>query len=193
MQGKILLITGGTRSGKSVFAEQYAAAQSDKVAYIATAQIYDQEMQTRVALHRKRRPDTWQTFEAPYHADQILLEAATKADVILFDCLTIYTSNLLLSDSTPSNRAERFQYIMEEIDKLLYFSRESQATILFVTNEVGMGIVPENALAREYRDIAGMVNQKIAACADEVYLVICGLPVELKKITAQISKEVYHG
>jgi adenosylcobinamide kinase/adenosylcobinamide-phosphate guanylyltransferase len=193
MQGKILLITGGTRSGKSVFAEQYAAAQSDKVAYIATAQIYDQEMQTRVALHRKRRPDTWQTFEAPYHADQILLEAATKADVILFDCLTIYTSNLLLSDSTPSNREERFQYIMEEIDKLLYFSRESQAIVLFVTNEVGMGIVPENALAREYRDIAGMVNQKIAACADEVYLVICGLPVELKKITAQISKEVYHG
>jgi adenosylcobinamide kinase/adenosylcobinamide-phosphate guanylyltransferase len=193
MQGKILLITGGTRSGKSVFAEQYAAAQSDKVAYIATAQIYDQEMQTRVALHRKRRPDTWQTFEAPYHADRILLEAATKADVILFDCLTIYTSNLLLSDSTPSNREERFQYIMEEIDKLLYFSRESQAIVLFVTNEVGMGIVPENALAREYRDIAGMVNQKIAACADEVYLVICGLPVELKKITAQISKEVYHG
>jgi adenosylcobinamide kinase/adenosylcobinamide-phosphate guanylyltransferase len=193
MQGKIVLITGGTRSGKSVFAEQYAAAKSNKVAYIATANIYDQEMQTRVTLHRKRRPNTWQTFEAPYHAEQIFLEAAKKADVILFDCLTLYTSNLLLSDNTPSNREERFQYIMEEIDKLLYFSRESQSTILFVTNEVGMGIVPENALAREYRDIAGMVNQKIAACADEVYLVICGLPVELKKITTQISKEVHRG
>jgi adenosylcobinamide kinase/adenosylcobinamide-phosphate guanylyltransferase len=193
MQGKIILITGGTRSGKSVFAEQYAAAQSDKVAYIATAQVYDQEMQTRVTLHRKRRPNTWQTFEAPYHADQILLDVAKQADVILFDCLTLYTSNLLLSDSAPSHQEEKFQYIMGEIDKLLCFSRESQTTILFVTNEVGMGIVPENALAREYRDIAGMVNQKIAAFADEVYLVICGLPVELKKITKQISQGVYHG
>jgi len=193
MQGKIVLITGGTRSGKSVFAEQYAAAQSDKVAYIATAHVYDQEMQMRVTLHRERRPNSWQTFEAPYHADQILLEAAKTADVILFDCLTLYTSNLLLSDNTPSNREERFQYIMKEIDKLLYSSHKSQATILFVTNEVGMGIVPENALAREYRDIAGMVNQKIAACADEVYLVICGLSIELKKIATQISKEAYHG
>ncbi len=193
MQGKIVLITGGTRSGKSVFAEQYAAAQSDQVAYIATAHVYDQEMQSRVNLHRKRRPDTWQTFEAPYHADQIFLEAAKKADVILFDCLTLYTSNLLLSDSTPAKREERYQYMMEEIDKLLYSSRESQATVIFVTNEVGMGIVPENALAREYRDIAGMVNQKIAAESDEVYLVICGLPVELKKIALEISKEVHHG
>ncbi len=193
MQGKIVLITGGTRSGKSVFAEQYAATQSDKVAYIATAHIYDQEMQTRVTLHRERRPDTWQTFESPYHADQILLEAAKHADVILFDCLTLYTSNLLLSTNTPTDREARFQYVMGEIDKLLLSSQKSQSTILFVTNEVGMGIVPENALAREYRDIAGMVNQKIAADADEVYLVICGLPVELKKITAQISKEVYHG
>lgn len=193
MQGKIVLITGGTRSGKSIFAEQYAASQSDKVAYIATAQVYDEEMQIRVALHRERRPGTWETFEAPYHADQILLEAAKKADVILFDCLTLYTSNLLLSDNTPADREARFQYIMEEIDKLLHSSHKSQSTILFVTNEVGMGIVPENALAREYRDIAGIVNQKIAACADEVYLVICGLPVELKKITTQIAKEVYHG
>ncbi|MDF2635996.1 MAG: Adenosylcobinamide-phosphate guanylyltransferase [Pelosinus sp.] len=193
MQGKIVLIIGGTRSGKSAFAEQYATKQSDKVAYIATAHVYDQEMQTRVTLHRERRPDTWQTFEAPYHADQILLEAAKQADVILFDCLTLYTSNLLLSADIASNREERLQFIIGEIDKLLLFSQKSQATILFVTNEVGMGIVPENALAREYRDIAGMVNEKIAACADEVYLVICGLPVELKKLTAQISKEVHHG
>lgn len=193
MQKKIVLITGGSRSGKSVFAEQYAATYSEKVAYIATAQIYDQEMQARVALHRNRRPTSWQTFEAPYHAEQVILEAAKKADVILFDCLTLYTSNLLLSDSTPANREERYQYIIGEIEKLLSSSRESQATILFVTNEVGMGIVPENALAREYRDIAGMVNQKMAACADEVFLVTCGLSVEIKKIATQISKEVYHG
>jgi adenosylcobinamide kinase/adenosylcobinamide-phosphate guanylyltransferase len=190
MQGKIVLITGGARSGKSLFAEQYAAAQKGRVAYIATAQIYDQEMQARVALHRNRRPENWQTFEAPYDADQVILEASKSADVILFDCLTLYTSNLLLSPSTPE---EKFSYIMEKIDKLICSSRKSQSTILFVTNEVGMGIVPDNALARQYRDIAGTVNQKIAACADEVYLVISGIPVEVKKIAAQIPKEVYHG
>lgn len=193
MQGKIVLITGGTRSGKSVFAEKYAAAQSDRVAYIATAHVYDQEMQMRVTMHRKRRPDTWQTFEAPYHAEQVLPEAVKRADIILFDCLTIYTSNLLLAENVPANPEERFQYVMKEIDTLVDSCRKSQATILFVTNEVGMGIVPENALAREYRDVAGMVNQKIAACADEVYLVVCGLPVELKKIATKISQEVYHG
>lgn len=193
MQGKIILITGGARSGKSLFAEQFAAAQTGRVAYIATAQVFDQEMQTRVALHRKRRPDNWQTFEAPYVADQVILEAAKTANVILFDCLTLYTSNLLLSPNTPTNPEEKFSYIMEQIDQLICSSRTSQATILFVTNEVGMGIVPDNALARQYRDIAGMVNQKIAACADEVYLVISGIPVEIKKIAAQIPKEVYHG
>ncbi|GMA99415.1 bifunctional adenosylcobinamide kinase/adenosylcobinamide-phosphate guanylyltransferase [Pelosinus sp. IPA-1] len=193
MQGKIVLITGGARSGKSLFAEQYAAAQTDKVAYIATAQVYDQEMQTRVTLHRQRRPDTWQTFEAPYDADQILQEAAKQANVILFDCLTLYTSNLLLSPNTPTNPEETYQYIMKQIEKLVISSRASQATVLFVTNEVGMGIVPDNALARQYRDIAGMVNQKMAAHADEVYLVISGLPVEIKKIATQIAKGVHHG
>ena len=193
MQGKIVLITGGARSGKSVFAEQYAAAQTGRVAYIATAQIYDQEMQTRVALHRERRPSNWQTYEAPYDADQAIIEAAKAANVILFDCLTLYTSNMLLSPTAPADPQEKFVYILEQIDKLIDSSRRSQSTILFVTNEVGMGIVPDNALARQYRDIAGMVNQKMAACADEVYLVISGIPVEIKKIAAQISKEVYHG
>ncbi|MBC8014673.1 MAG: bifunctional adenosylcobinamide kinase/adenosylcobinamide-phosphate guanylyltransferase [Sporomusaceae bacterium] len=190
MNGKIILVTGGARSGKSLFAEQYALAQDGSMAYIATAQIYDQEMESRVTLHRTRRADRWQTFEAPYDAHQTIELAAREANVILFDCLTLYTSNLLLSPSAPDDQEHKFQYIMEQIDKLLSNARSSQATVIFVTNEVGMGIVPDNALARQYRDIAGMVNQKVAGYADEVYLVVSGLAVEIKKIAVNITKEV---
>jgi len=193
MNGKIILVTGGARSGKSVFAEQYALAQEGSRAYIATAQIYDQEMKSRVALHRARRTDQWQTFEAPYDAHHTLELAAKEATVILFDCLTLYTSNLLLETSTADEPEEKFKYIMQQIDKLLNCARASQAIVLFVTNEVGMGIVPDNALARQYRDLAGSVNQKVAACADEVYLVVSGLAVEIKKMAVNVNKEVIHG
>jgi len=193
MPGKMILVTGGARSGKSVFAEQYAMAEQEKMAYIATAQIYDQEMKARVALHRERRANDWQTFEAPYNADQAIDAAAKLAKVILFDCLTLYTSNLLLKTDTPNEPEAKYQYIMQEIDKLLASARNSKAVILFVTNEVGMGIVPDNALARQYRDIAGMVNQKVAACADEVYLVVSGLAVEIKKMAVAVNKGAHHG
>lgn len=193
MDGKIILVTGGARSGKSVFAEQYAIAQEKNLAYIATAQIYDQEMEHRVALHRQRRKDDWQTFEAPYNADQAITNAGKQAQVILFDCLTLYTSNLLLKPDTPIEPEEKYQYIMKEIDKLLTSAQTSSATVIFVTNEVGMGIVPDNALARQYRDIAGMVNQKVAACAEEVYLVISGLAVEIKKMAVHVNKGAHHG
>jgi len=190
MTGKIILITGGARSGKSLFAEQYAAAQDKHVAYIATAQIFDPEMKSRVVLHRQRRPEYWKTFEAPYHADQTIEEAAQHGGVILFDCLTLYTSNLLLHPDAPIDPEEKHQHIMLQIDQLIQKARDSHCIVIFVTNEVGMGIVPDNALARQYRDIAGIVNQKVAQCADEVYLVISGLGVELKKIAVNFNKEV---
>ena len=193
MQGKIILVTGGARSGKSVFAEQYAISQGGSMAYIATAQIYDQEMECRVALHRARRANQWQTFEAPYDAHETLELAANKASVILFDCLTLYTSNLLLAPNTAHEPEEKFQYIMAQIDKLLKSARDSHAIVLFVTNEVGMGIVPDNALARQFRDVAGIVNQKVATFADEVYLVVSGLAVEIKKMAVNVSKEATHG
>lgn len=181
MAGKIVLITGGARSGKSRFAEQYAAAAGEKVAYIATAQIYDQEMERRVAMHRRQRPANWQTFEAPYRAELAMAEAAPAADVLLFDCLTIYTSNLMLSPEAPAEVEARQQYILDAVERLLQSAVTTQKTVIFVTNEVGMAIVPENALAREFRDIAGWVNQKAARYAGEVYLIVCGLPVTIKK------------
>lgn len=188
MSGKIILVTGGTRSGKSTFAEQYVTQAGGKVAYIATAQAADEEMRFRVALHRRRRPAAWQTFEAPYDADRVLAGAVQTADQVLFDCLTIYVSNLLLAmDEQLTDREERCRQVLAQIDKLIVRAKSGPATVVFVTNEAGMGIVPNNPLAREYRDIAGLVNQKVAAGADEVYLVICGLAVELKKLALNLA------
>jgi len=193
MAEKIVLVTGGARSGKSLFAEKYAANCNRKIAYIATAQIYDEEMKLRVNLHRQRRPQSWVTYEAPYDAESAILKAARQASVVLFDCLTIYTSNLLLSTEHLTVREERYQFVMNKLTELINSARSCQATVIFVTNEVGMGIVPDNALAREYRDLAGMANQIVAANADEVYLVISGLAVDIKKLAVKIGEEERYG
>lgn len=193
MAAKIVLVTGGARSGKSTFAERYAAQGGRKVAYIATAQIYDEEMQERVKLHQSRRPASWPTFEAPYQAEQAIAQAVQCADAVLFDCLTLYTSNLLLAPDAPADREERYQAVLTAIDKLLSSAKQEQVDVIFVTNEVGAGIVPDNALAREYRDVAGLVNQKVARFADEVYLVVSGLAVELKKIAVSLGEDEHNG
>ncbi|MDU2065836.1 MAG: bifunctional adenosylcobinamide kinase/adenosylcobinamide-phosphate guanylyltransferase [Sporomusaceae bacterium] len=185
---KIILITGGARSGKSEFAEELAQklGKEESLAYIATAQIYDEEMRQRVLMHQARRDKQWQTFEAPYHAAETIRASATSNDVILFDCLTLYLTNLLLAPDHPQDDAAHLDLILQEIDQLLVAARGCGKTVLFVTNEVGAGIVPENALARKYRDWAGWVNQKVAKTADEVYFVVCGLPVEIKSLAKSV-------
>lgn len=193
MSGKIILVTGGARSGKSTFAEKYAARAGKQIAYIATAQIYDDEMRERVDLHKSRRPADWVTYEAPFDADVTLGRIAPEVDAVLFDCLTLYTSNLLLAPEAPASREERLAAIKNKISLLLEAARSGRATVVFVTNEVGLGIVPENALAREYRDVAGLVNQQVAAVADAVYLVVSGLAVEIKKLATALEGEVQHG
>lgn len=186
MSGKIVLVTGGARSGKSAFAEKYVAALGVPVAYIATAETLDAEMEARVALHRARRPASWQTYEAPRAAHEALAKAAAGARAVLFDCLTVYVSNLLIDPAAPATPEERHSRITGEIANLAAAARAAAATVVFVTNEVGAGIVPDNALAREYRDLAGLANQQIAAVADEVYLVVCGIPVNIKQLAAKI-------
>ncbi len=185
--GKIILVTGGARSGKSAFAERYAKAHGRKIAYIATAQVYDAEMELRVRLHKSRRPAAWRTYEAPSHADQAFREAASSHDLILFDCLTVYTSNCLLRAKSASIE-ERGGEVMREIASLLLAAQEEKATSIFVTNEVGAGIVPENALAREYRDLAGRVNQRFAASAAAVYLVVSGIAVNISELAVHLEK-----
>lgn len=193
MSGKIVLVTGGARSGKSSFAERYAKALNGKVAYIATAHVHDAEMKNRVALHRRRRPVEWVTMEAPYANEETIHEAVSCADVILFDCLTLFTTNLLLAPDAPEDFQSRTDYILSQVKAILETIRSTPTTAIFVTNEVGWGIVPDNALAREFRDIAGWVNQLVASYADETYLVVSGLAVELKSIAFNIGKDDGNG
>ena len=193
MAGKIVLVTGGARSGKSAFAEKLAAKFGVSVGYIATAQIYDEEMRYRVKLHRERRPENWQTYEAPYWADKAIVEAADSHKVLLFDCLTLYLSNLLcLMPEEELTDDKVYTMLTEQMEKLLAAAQTAVtqgATIIFVTNEVGAGIVPENKLARLYRDLSGLANQKIAAAADEVYAVMAGIPVNIKKLNVLLAQE----
>ena len=179
--GKIILVTGGARSGKSKFAEQLALKLGDNhAAYIATAQIFDDEMAYRVKLHKQRRGKNWLTFESPFNADKSITFAAKSFNVILFDCVTIYLSNFLCNENLDDDEKifEHFELLMKN---LIDAAKNSNATVIFVSNEVGAGIVPENKLARKFRDIAGIANQMIAAESEKVFLTVAGLAIDLKK------------
>lgn len=169
----LTLIGGGARSGKSRFALELAVARFERPAFIATAEAHDEEMEERIRSHQAERGAGWTTLEEPLDLPGAL-EAATKTcDGCVVDCLTLWLSNVLLS---PGHDEE------DEIKRLLD-RLESWAgpPVILVTNEVGCGIVPENALARRYRDLVGGVNQQIAALADEAYSMAFGLPIDLKK------------
>lgn len=184
--GRLILVTGGARSGKSSFAEKYAAKYGTKIAYIATSQIFDKEMEFRVQLHKERRPADWQTFEAPLDAHKAVQQAAESCDMLLFDCLTVYMSNLLCSLDSLDNSAENYALVKEKCHALIEVAQASDSTLLVVTNEVGDGIVPDNHLAREFRDLAGLANQLLAEAAERVYLVTAGIAVDLKKLEEKL-------
>jgi adenosylcobinamide kinase/adenosylcobinamide-phosphate guanylyltransferase len=173
-----IFITGGARSGKSRFAEQTAATFGTSLCYLATAQSLDDEMDHRISIHQQRRGDVWQTVEEPLHLAQALADNDGGSNVILVDCLTLWLTNLLLLDEEPGKESE--ERIVGEVRHLVTTLRGMKTPVIIVTNEVGMGIVPENRLARMFRDIAGQANQIIAAAADEAWLVASGIPLRLK-------------
>lgn len=181
--GKIILVTGGARSGKSKFAESLALEiGGGKAAYIATAQIFDDEMAHRVKLHKERRKNFWTTYEAPFNAEKIILTAAENFNAILFDCVTIYLSNFICS-ANLDDLEKIYRDVELLIDNLIDAAKNSNTTIIFVSNEVGAGIVPENKLARIFRDIAGLANQKIAKQADKVFLTVAGISFDIKNLS----------
>ncbi len=187
--GKIILVTGGARSGKSRFAEQYVARVGQHIGYIATAEVYDEEMAFRVKLHRQRRPAEWKTYEAPLDAHVALREAGRECDAVLFDCLTLYMSNIICSLDSIADSHQNYSLAKEKLDALIDQAKANRGTTVFVTNEVGSGIVPGDHLSREYRDVAGIANQWMARAADEVYLVVCGLAVNIKKLAEAYAAE----
>lgn len=185
--GKSILITGGARSGKSSFAEKIMREQTGAVLYLATAKVFDAEMELRVEKHRQSRPANWDTIESYQGLGSIIANQGNSYQGILIDCITIMVTNLLFD--LPEIQAEDFSresmekaeaVIMEEAVALMDSISSSDALVVMVTNELGSGIVPEYPLARVFRDIAGRVNQYLAAEADEVYLAVCGLPLRLK-------------
>lgn len=185
MPKKLTLILGGARSGKSFYAEKLASKRGDHVLYVATAQAFDEEMAARIAAHRAQRPANWRTLEAPRdvgHAiAQTLENSAQTPDVILLDCLTLLTNNVLLTLPEPVTQEQADAALMAEVDGLLAVHNAGADTEwIIVSNEVGLGIVPAYPLGRVYRDALGRANQRLAAAADEVLFMVSGLPMTVK-------------
>jgi adenosylcobinamide kinase/adenosylcobinamide-phosphate guanylyltransferase len=181
----LILVTGGARAGKSTFAVQLAQQLGGDrdVWYLATAEPGDDEMRARIAAHRSARPAGWHTLEAPRGVGAALRGATPPArrSVVLLDCVTMLVSNLLLAQPDGADTVEgAWPAVEAEINDLVQFAAQPAVTTIVVTNEVGMGIVPAHRLARVYRDLLGQANQRLASAAAFVYLVVSGIPVEIK-------------
>ena len=196
---RLVLILGGARSGKSAFAERLARKSGHSVAFIATATAGDDEMRERIARHRAARPASWHTIEEPLDLAGALQQADRMADVLLLDCITLWLNNLYaqtIGQYAHENEAEQYNALarldetaLQEIEKLLAAvqSLNSGKTLLIVTNEVGLGIVPAYPLGRLYRDTLGYVNQHLAQAADRVYLMVAGMGFDLKRWQEEAS------
>ena len=165
------LVLGGARSGKTAFAERLALHSGHKPAYLATAKALDSEMADRVASHQTSRGDRFTTIEEPLALSPALIRAAATHDVVLVDCLTLWITNLLLAEENVSAAVSELVATLAELDR---------ARIILVSNEVGLGIVPDNAMARTFRDLAGSAHQRLAEICTDVFFVVAGLPMTLK-------------
>ena len=172
----LILIMGGVRSGKSAFAQSLAAKLGERVTFIATAEAGDEEMRARIEQHRQARPRHWQTIEMPTEVARAM-QTARDSEAIVLDCLGLLVSNLLLQDEHAAAAEAR---VTREVEALLSTYKEGTASLIIVTNEVGMGVVPAYELGRVYRDLLGRANTMLARAADKVYWMSAGLMMEIK-------------
>ena len=190
--GKLTLLMGGARSGKSTFAENRASEiGGENVLYVATSESKDEEMKERVVKHRADRSSAWKTVEAPRNVAQAIRQVRSDAPVILLDCMTFLVANHLMDAAAPENdpfddpSADPFDEKIEaavvaEVEALVAYAQEEDVELLVVSNEVGLGLVPPYELGRAYRDILGRANQILAHHADEVQLLVAGIPMRVK-------------
>jgi adenosylcobinamide kinase/adenosylcobinamide-phosphate guanylyltransferase len=175
---ELTLILGGARSGKSGYGERLARSLGDDVLFVATAQAFDEEMAARIGRHRAERPSHWRTVEAPLNAAAEM--GGEPAAVVLLDCVTLLVSNIILGLGDEPEESLAQTAVDAELDVLLEKLADWNGRWIIISNEVGLGIVPENRLARIYRDVLGRANQRLAAAAAEVILMVAGLPVVVK-------------
>jgi adenosylcobinamide kinase/adenosylcobinamide-phosphate guanylyltransferase len=184
--GDIRLILGGARSGKSRFAQTLAQQLGgDDVVFVATAEPRDEEMSRRISLHHDTRNPRWRTLEAATMVAQAIDAFEARPAVMLIDCLTLLVSNVLFAsgDEADANACE--QAVAKEVEQLLETCRRHPGTTLFVSGEVGLGLVPESAIGRLYRDLLGSANQRVATHSSATYLLVAGIPIDLKQLALQ--------
>ena len=196
MSKRLILVTGGARAGKSDFAQRLAQGlslpaepDSTPVLFVATAEAGDAEMEERIREHRSSRPAEWSTLEEPINLPEAVSEALGEPStrdvgVVVVDCLNLWVSNMLLAEQDRA-QAGIEEGVLDSARRLLECYQQSRASFVLISNEVGMGLVPPNPLGRHFRDLLGKVNQLVAAEAEEVYLLVAGLPLELKALSGQ--------
>ena len=173
-----VLVLGGARSGKTGFAERLAMRSGQRPVYLATAEALDDEMRERVLSHKQQRGGAFATIEEPLELSAALTRAAREHDVILVDCLTLWITNMIVANKN----------VAEAVDGLIAtLGRISSARVILVSNEVGLGIVPDNAMARMFRDLAGSAHQRLAEICDDAYFVVAGLPMVLKGSAPEVE------
>jgi len=173
MGKKMIFITGGCRSGKSRFALDYANQHFSKKLYLATCEALDEEMAQRIEHHKKMRGPEWQTIEEPVEIADKIKQYRDRVEVILLDCITLWLSNLLTKGNDDLK-------IMDEINRFMEMMKPTPTSLIVVSNEVGMGIVPADPLSRRFRDLSGMINQRITEVVDTVIFMFSGIPIFLK-------------
>lgn len=187
--GKNTLIIGGARSGKSRFAQELAQKSAPPVLFVATATAGDEEMRQRIEEHRKTRPTTWKTLEVTTHVGSHILRNSENSLTVILDCITLLVNNVFSRyDDSAIERVDTSlieKEVIAEIDELVNCIDQSKANFIMVTNEVGLGLVPDNAVGRLYRDLLGKANQMLAQHADRVYLMVAGIPQVIKSTEAR--------
>ncbi len=188
-QGTITLVLGGVRSGKSRFAQDLAArVGGDQVLFVATAETRDDEMIERVEHHRQSRPESWETLERPLGTGMAITDQQVLPRVVLVDCLTLLVSNVLCAKASHSKALpDQLKSVESEVDALIAVASERHVHLIIVSGEVGLGVVPEHALGRTFRDLLGWANQRVAKCATTTYWMVAGLPIDATQLHSSID------